>query len=146
MRQSVLNTKGKKVGALVGAAVLTFSMAATAMACGGPGKALRALDLTSEQDDQVHELITSKRDEKKALKEKRKMLKEKRATLADNYSEALANDVATQAGELATQATLLRIQHQQNILAILTDEQKEKFKEIMKNKEHKGSGRHHKFD
>jgi protein CpxP len=146
MRKSIFNTQGKAIGTLLGAAVLTLSMTATAMACGGPGKALRALDLTSEQDDQVHELITSKRDEKKALKEKRKMLKEKRAALADNYSEALANDVATQAGELATQATLLRIQHQQNILAILTDEQKEKFKELMKNKEHKGSDRHHKVD
>jgi Spy/CpxP family protein refolding chaperone len=146
MTQPLLNSKRKTIATLVGAAVLTLSMSATAMACGGPGKALRDLDLTSDQKDQVKELMTSKRDEKKAFKQKRKALKEKRSALADSYTEELALEVATEAGELEKESMLLRIQHQQSILAILNDEQKDQFKKKMEEKEHKGKDRHHKFD
>ena len=79
------------------------------------------------------------------MKEKRKALKQKRSLLADNYSEDMANEIAEEAGELAKSATLLRIQHQQDMLAILNDEQKEKFKKMMERKAKKGGhdhGRH----
>ena len=138
MRKSLLT--------IVGASALTLSIAATAVACGGQGKIFRSLDLTSDQDDQVHALFDSKRDEMKAMKAKRKALKEKRKALADNYDENLANEIATEAGELATAATLSRIQHQQSVLAILTDEQKEKYKKALAGKERKGFGRHHQYD
>ena len=137
MRKSIIN--------LVAASALTFTVAATTVACGGPGKMLKNLDLTSAQQEQVQTLHDSKQQQKKLMKEKRKALKQKRSLLADNYSEDMANEIAEEAGELAKSATLLRIQHQQDMLAILNDEQKEKFKKMMERKAKKGGhdhGRH----
>ena len=138
MRKSIIN--------LVAASALTLTVAATAMACGGPGKMIKKLDLTSEQEAQVQTLHDSKQAQKKLMKEKRKALKQKRQLLADNYSEDMANEIAEEAGELAKSATLLRIQHQQDMLAILNNEQKEKFKKMIERKAKKGGhghGRHY---
>jgi len=135
----------KSIVSVVAASVLTLSLVATAVACGGAGKGLKSLDLSDDQRDQVSALMEKKNAEKKSLKEKRKALKKQHHELRDNYSESLAMEVATQAGELEKLKSLARIQHQQGIMAILTDEQKVKFKALMekrgKHKEKHGDRR-----
>lgn len=137
MTQSHFNFKNRSVGALVSAAILTLAMATTATACDSPSKVLDKLNLTSEQRDQVGEILSNKRQQKKSMRVQRKALQQKQVELAENYSEVLALKVAAQAGELASQTMLGKINSQQKILRILTNEQKQTFINMMAEKQHK---------
>lgn len=131
----------KSIVSIIAASVLTLTVAAAAVACGGPGKGLKSLDLTDDQREQVSALMKQTKTEKKSFKEKRKALKKQHRELTDNYSESLAMEVATQAGELEKLQSLARINHHQAMLEILTDEQEVKFKELMKKRD-KRQGKH----
>jgi Spy/CpxP family protein refolding chaperone len=138
------NHMRKLVITLVSASILTLSLSAVAFACGASGKMLKSLDLSASQDEKINQLFENKRDDRKIAKEKRQVLNEKRKTLIARYSESLANEIADDAAELARTRTLKHIQHQQDILAILESEQKEKFIELMQARHAEGGNRHHK--
>jgi Spy/CpxP family protein refolding chaperone len=138
------NHMRKLIITLVSASILTLSLSVAAFACGGSGQMLKSLELSASQDEKIHQLFESKRDDRKIAKEKRLVLKEKRKTLIARYSESLANEIADDAAELARTRTLKHIQHQQDILAMLESGQKETFIELMKTRHAERGNHHHK--
>jgi Spy/CpxP family protein refolding chaperone len=134
----------KLIITLTSASILTLSLSAAAFACGGSGQMLKSLDLSASQDERIHQLFESKRDDRKIVKAKRQVIKEKRKTLIARYSESLANEIADDAAELARTRILKHIQHQQDILAILESGQKEKFIKLMQARHEEGGNHHHK--
>jgi Spy/CpxP family protein refolding chaperone len=134
----------KLIITLTSVSILTLSLSAATFACGGSGQMLKSLDLSDSQNEKIHQLFENKRDDRKIVKKKRQVLKEKRKTLIARYSESLANKIADDTAELARTRTLKHIQHQQDILAILESEQKEKFIELMQARHVEGGNHHHK--
>lgn len=127
--------------------VLAAVLAVPALACGGHGKMMSKLDLTSEQKTQMKEFRQAKKEQMKVHKEQRKALRLRKQALLDNYSDAEAEAIAKDMAEMVQAKVLNRMKSTQTIMAILTPEQKEKFKEMMKKraerKGHHGKKGHH---
>ena len=117
---------------------------------GGPfgpgGLALRGLDLTDAQREQVKAIMESHRDEQKAIGDRmqaaRKALHE--AIAADTFDETAVRAKAAEIGAVEADAAVLQARIKSGIFAILTPEQVKKAKELrsqMENRMKDGRGR-----
>jgi protein CpxP len=117
---------------------------------GGPfgmgGFALRGLDLTDAQRDQVKAIMESHRDEQKAIGDRmqaaRKALHE--AIAADTFDEAAIRAKAAEIGAIEADAAVLQAKIKSEVFAILTPEQVKKANEFRSNMENRmkdGRGR-----
>jgi len=117
---------------------------------GGPGGMfglpLRELDLTDAQREQVKAIMTSHRDEQKAVGDKmmaaRKALHE--AIAAETFNEAAIRAAAGEVGAAEADAAVLQAKIHGEVFAILTPEQVKKAKELrseMENRMKDGRGR-----
>ena len=120
---------------------------------GGPGGpfgmgafALRGLDLTDAQRDQVKAIMESHRDEQRAIGDRmqaaRKALHE--AIAADSFDEAAIRAKAADIGAVEADAAVLQAKIKSEVVAILTPEQLKKAKELrsdMENRMKEGRGR-----
>ncbi len=117
---------------------------------GGPfgpgGLALRGLDLTDAQREQVKAIMESHRDEQKAIGDRtqaaRKALHE--AIAADAFDETAVRAKAAEIGAVEADAAVLQARIKSEIFAILTPEQVKKAKELrsqMENRMKDGRGR-----
>lgn len=109
----------------------------------------KQLDLSDEQKQQIKETRTDKKQQHKAFKSSMKLVKQKSLALLDNYSESEAEEVAQEMADIIKQKTLSRLAHHQAVYAILTSEQKQKYKTLLSERKmfhgfkHKhGSNRH----
>jgi protein CpxP len=117
---------------------------------GGPfgpgGIALRGLDLTDAQREQVKAILQSHRDEQKAIGDRmqaaRKALHD--AIAADTFDETTVRAKAVEIGTIEADAAVLQARIKSEIVAILTPEQVKKAKELrteMENRMKDGRGR-----
>jgi protein CpxP len=117
---------------------------------GGPfgmgGFALRGLDLTDAQRDQVKAIMESHRDEQKAIGDRmqaaRKALHE--AIAADTFDEAAIRAKAAEIGAVEADAAVLQAKIKSEVFAILTPEQVKKANQLRSNMENRmkdGRGR-----
>jgi protein CpxP len=117
---------------------------------GGPfgpgGLALRGLDLTDAQREQVKAILQSHRDEQKAIGDRmqaaRKALHD--AIAADTFDETTVRAKAVEIGTIEADAAVLQARIKSEIVAILTPEQVKKAKELrteMENRMKDGRGR-----
>ncbi|PMJ90441.1 CpxP family protein [Vibrio sp. 10N.261.55.A7] len=110
---------------------------------------MRQLDLTDEQKDQMTELRETNKASKKAnaqenfaekLAAKQAHQKEIQSlVLADTFDQAAATELASQMVEKQTERRVNALEKQQQMLSILTDEQKTKFVELQQEKMQKCS-------
>ena len=108
---------------------------------GGPfgmgGFALRGLDLTDAQREQVKAIMESHRDEQKAIGDRmqaaRKALHQ--ATAADAFDEGVIRAKAVEVGAVEADAAVLQARIKGEIFAILTPEQVKKAQELRSNME-----------
>ena len=117
---------------------------------GGPfgmaGLALRELDLTDAQREQVRAIMEAHRDDQTAIRDRmqaaRKALGD--AINADAFDEAAIRAKAAEVGAVETDAALLQARIHGEVIAILTPEQVKKAKELraeMENRVKDGRGR-----
>ena len=117
---------------------------------GGPfgmgGFALRGLDLTDAQRDQVKAIMESHRDEQQAIGDRmqaaRKALHQ--AIAADTFDEAAIRAKAAEIGAVEADAAVLQAKIKSEVFAILTPEQVKKANELrssMENRMKDGRGR-----
>lgn len=110
---------------------------------------MRQLDLTEEQKDQMKELREANKASKKVnaqenfgakLEAKQAHQKQVQAlVLADTFDQAAATELASQMVEKQTERRVKSLEKQQQMLNILTDEQKTKFVELQEEKMQKCS-------
>ena len=134
-----------KLLSMMSLSALTLVLSVSAVAC-GPGKIFKQLDLSEDQKTQMRTLHAEKKSMRESNKKQRQEMKDQHIALFDNYSEQQAEDIATRAGEMKKQRVINRLQHMQKMLAILDNEQKQKFKQLMIKKAEHGHGekmRHH---
>ena len=118
----------KQLSKYLTASVVLLSLSMGVMAKPGIYK---ELDLTSDQKQQLKEMRSDKKQQHKAFKASMKSIKQKSLTLLDNYSESEAEKVAQEMADIIKQKTLSRLAHYQAVYAILTDEQKVKYKKLL---------------
>ncbi|MER1967294.1 Spy/CpxP family protein refolding chaperone [Castellaniella sp. GW247-6E4] len=99
---------------------------------GMPGHAMRALDLTEAQRDQIFKI---RQDQAQALYDQRKAeraaaTKLRELSSASAFDEAQAQSLAQDLGKAQAQLALLRAQKHAKFLAVLTPEQREKLVEL----------------
>ncbi len=99
---------------------------------GMPGHAMRALDLTEAQRDQIfkirHDQAQAVYDQRKAERAAATKLRE--LSSAGTFDEAQAQSLAQELGKAQAQLALLRAQEHAKFLAVLTLEQREKLAEL----------------
>jgi protein CpxP len=124
-------------GLLVVGGIFTFAQKAMHRGFGfgmhdGPGvmMALKALNLSDEQQSKVKEILDSN---KQAVQPIRKQLKANHDKLAEtkgDFDEAQVSAIAKEQGDLTAQLIVARQQVKSQIYAILTDEQKAKAEQM----------------
>jgi Spy/CpxP family protein refolding chaperone len=101
-----------------------------AMRHGGGGRGmmmgLRQLDLTSDQQAKVKEILDANKGTVQPLREQLKANHEKLAALGGNFDEGQVTAIAREQGDLMSQMIVARQKVKSQIFAILTDEQKAK--------------------
>ncbi|MGF1722866.1 CpxP family protein [Vibrio kyushuensis] len=110
---------------------------------------VRQLDLTDEQKDQLKELRETSRTEMKAHHQDNFQAKHaemqayqqqvQTLVLADTFDEAAANELAQQMVEKQTERRVNKLEQQQKMLSVLTDEQKAQFVELQQERMNKCS-------
>lgn len=108
---------------------------------GVPGHAMRALNLTEAQRDQIFKI---RHDQAQALYEQRKAERAAAAKLrelssSENFDPAQAQVLAAALGDAKAQLALLRAEKHAKFLAVLTPEQRQKLTEM---REHGPRGMH----
>lgn len=93
---------------------------------------LKGIDLTDAQKDQIFALTHAEMPKKRALMKTRRALKQTLMSLADNYTEAKAIAIADQLAAVERDSVLARARHHQQVLKVLTPEQR---KQVAENKE-----------
>ncbi len=120
---------GKKLTAVL---LLAMVVSVGVQAGGRMDKMINALDLNEEQITQFKALNKDNRQNMKGHKTDRQLMKQAFVDLLDNYSEQQASILAEKAAEMARKQTLARLQQTIKMYNLLDDEQKDRFKEIMK--------------
>ena len=87
---------------------------------------LRQLDLTSDQQAKVKEILDANKGTVQPLREQLKANHEKLAALGGNFDEGQVTAIAREQGDLMSQMIVARQKVKSQIFAILTDEQKAK--------------------
>jgi Spy/CpxP family protein refolding chaperone len=142
-----MNTSRNTIKFVV-AAVLGGLLSLSVMAFPGhhDGRLAKALDLTDAQITQLKSMRKNHKANRKQTKDAMKALNEKTQALMSNYSDAQAQVIAEESAAMHKARVLTKLQHQQALYAMLDDDQKKKFLEIMakhpkKNRKHKHSDR-----
>jgi protein CpxP len=144
--------KTSRKSKLLMAAVLGCVVSFAAVACpgghahdgkGGNSRLVKTLDLTDAQVTQLKSLRESHKSERKQNKAAMKAIHEQKQALLANYSDEKAQAIANELAAMHKERVLTKLQHQQALYAMLDDEQKEKFKEVLAkhpkpNRKHKG--------
>ena len=134
-----MKTSRKSINLLM-AAVLGSVVSLAAVACpdvhahegkGGDKRLVKALELTDAQVEKLKSLRDSHKDERKQNKAAMKAIHEQKQALLTNYSDEKAQAIANELAAMHKERVLAKLQHQHVIYAMLDDEQKEKFKEIL---------------
>lgn len=90
---------------------------------------LKELDLTSEQQAQVQDILEKQKPQReahmKAMQESHKALRE--ATRSDAYDSAKVREIANQQAALHADMTVLRVETMRQVYGLLTPEQKQKW-------------------
>lgn len=92
---------------------------------------LRGIDLSEAQKDKLFELKYAEVPKMRAQMKARHQLKKELMQLSDNYSENKAKSIADQLATIERDSILARVNHRQQVLSILTPEQR---KQIAENK------------
>jgi Spy/CpxP family protein refolding chaperone len=117
---------------------------------GGPfgmaGLALRGLDLSDTQQEQIKAVMESHRDEQKAIGDRMRTAREalRDAIEADTFDEAAIRAAAARIGAVEADAAVLQGKIRAEIVALLTPEQAKKAKQLrseMENRMKDGRGR-----
>jgi Spy/CpxP family protein refolding chaperone len=95
------------------------------------GRLAKALDLTDAQVTQLKSMREANKATRKQGHEAMKALMEKKQALLTNYDAQAANTIATEEAAMHKARVLKKLEHQQAIYAILDDEQKKKFAEML---------------
>lgn len=90
---------------------------------------LHGIDLTEVQKDQIFQLKHAEVPKMRARMKERRQLKQALMQLSDNYSEAKAKTLADQLATIERDSTLARVHHQQQVLNLLTPEQRKQVAE-----------------
>jgi protein CpxP len=103
--------------------------------CGAFGAArfgLRQFDLTEAQHGQIRALFQSHRDEFTVIRERTQAARKKMraATTAEAIDEAAIRDAATELAGVQADAAVVTARLRQEVLAVLTPEQREKAKNL----------------
>jgi periplasmic protein CpxP/Spy len=93
---------------------------------------LRGIDLTDVQKDKLFELNYAEMPTLRSQMKARHQLKQELMQLSDNYSEEKAKTIADKLATLERDSVLARARHQQQVLSLLTPEQR---KQVSENKE-----------
>jgi periplasmic protein CpxP/Spy len=93
---------------------------------------LHGIDLTDAQKDQIFELKHAEVPKMRAHMKARHQLKQELMQLSDNYSETKAKTIADKLATIERDSVLARVHHQQQVLNLLTPEQR---KQVAENKE-----------
>lgn len=142
---------------LLMAALLGGVVSFAAMACpdahdnhekGGDRRLVKALELTDAQVTQLKTLRESHKAERKQNKAAMKTIHEQKKALLTNYSDEKAQAIASELAAMHKERVLTKLQHQQALYAMLDDEQKVKFEEILAkhskpNRKHKAHNSEH---
>lgn len=115
-----------------------------------------ALNLTQAQQETIAELRESKKDFRGEYKEQFKALKQEKRELLKNYDEEKANQIAQKEAEIHKQRVLKRLEFQTAMYAILDEDQKAQFMDMVdsgpkgfhgkgKKMHHDKMGKHPKF-
>jgi protein CpxP len=95
------------------------------------GLALRALDLTEQQREQVRAVLEQHRAENRAIAEKSRAARERmRAAAAATLDEAALRAAASSLVDAQVEAAVLRAKVRSEVLALLTEEQRQKAEEM----------------
>ena len=154
-----MKTSRKSIKLLM-AALLGGVVSFAAMACpdmhahegkGGDKRLVKALELTDAQVTQLKSLRDSHKDERKQNKAAMKSIHEQKQALLTNYSDEKAQTIANELADMHKERVLAKLQHQQALYAMLNDEQKVKFEEILAkhskpNRKHKAHNSEHNND
>lgn len=90
---------------------------------------LHGIDLTEAQKDQIFELKHAEVPKMRAHMKERRQLKQALMQLSDNYSEAKAKILADKLATIERDSILARVHHQQQVLNLLTPEQRKQVAE-----------------
>lgn len=97
----------------------------------GPEHLKSALDLTSEQQQQFDAIHSEKRALREKMKNEHKEMQNKTRQLLLNYTPEKAELLAQEIAMKAKTKSLKRFEHMSKVMAILTEEQKQKFLRII---------------
>lgn len=130
-----------KITKYLGLMVITSCLSITAFAMGGAhkGHLVKALDLSDAQQEQLKVIHETNKQNRKQGREAFLALQAKKQALLDDYDETQAQAIADEEAQMHKEKVLKHLDRQQAIYAILTDEQKEKFKSMLS----KGQRDHH---
>lgn len=135
------------------ASILVASVSVSAFAFGGghhEGRLAKALDLTEAQEKQIQSIREANKADRKLTRENFQALMQKKQALMENYSATGALAIAEEESALHKARILKMLEQQQAVYALLNDQQKVKYKEMMqhgpkwrkagKMQEHSGMG------
>lgn len=91
---------------------------------------LRRLDLTSDQQAKVKEILDANKGTVQPIREQLKANHEKLAALGGNFDEGQVTAIAKEQGDLMSQMIVARQKVKSQIFAILSDEQKAKAEQL----------------
>jgi protein CpxP len=114
---------------------------------GGPGFALRQLDLTDAQRDQVKAIFESHKDQFQAIGERMKTARQAQQAAIETQplDEATIRAKTTDLAAVQADAAVLRAQVHAAIFQVLTPEQQEKAKSLKAEREKRGAERRQQF-
>jgi protein CpxP len=95
------------------------------------GRLIKALDLTDAQVTQLKALRKGNKEQRQQGREAMKALMQKKQALLSNYDQATANAIADEEASMHKARVLKKLAHQQVIYAMLDDDQKQRFFELL---------------